>query len=412
MDRLLDLMAPDVRANPYPLYATLRRQGPCQIAPGGMWAVARYPDVVAVLRDPVRFSSTGLAASFVPPWLTRNPVSESLVMKDPPEHARLRDVIAHAFAPPALARLEPRIHALAEDLAAGIVERQDIDFVAEFSMQLPVRVLGMLLGLEEALIPRLKIWAGDLLDIPAGQPTPAREGEIRASLVEMERCFEALLAGRQAAPGEDLASDLVRAEQDGRIDRRESMAFLFALLPAGVETTVHLLGNTMVVLARHAQALARVLADRQLIPALLEEVLRFEPPAHSSLRLVTEETEIAGVRIPRHAVVVVLIAAALRDEDRFPRAGEFLLERDRTSNLPFGHGIHYCLGHLLARLEARLGLEALLSRIDGFDLCEPEPRWSRSLIARGPVSLPMRLQPATPTLPARRELAVTTARTE
>lgn len=396
MHPLLDLMAPDVRANPYPLYATLRRRGPCQVAPGGMWAVARHADVVAVLRDPRRFSSAGLAASFVPPWLTRNPVSESLVMKDPPEHARLRDVIAHAFAPPALARLEPRIHAIAEELAAAVAARQDVDFVAEFSMLLPVRVLALLLGLDESLVPSLKRWAGDLLDIPAGQPTPARQDEIRASLIEMERCFEALLAERQAAPAEDLASDLVRAEQDGRITRRESMAFLFAMLPAGVETTVHLLGNTMVVLSRHAEARGRTLADRQQIPALIEEVLRFEPPAHSSLRLATDDTEIAAVPIPRHAVVVVLIAAALRDEDRFPRADEFLPGRDRAGHLPFGHGIHYCLGHLLARLEARLGLEALFSRIRDFDLRDPEPAWSRSLIARGPVSLPVRLQPAQP----------------
>jgi cytochrome P450 len=276
------------------------------------------------------------------------------------------------------------------------LQRLDIDFVSEFSSLLPVRVLGLLLGLDESLTARLQRWADDLLAIPADQPTPPRREQIRASLDEMELCFEELLAARRAAPGEDLISDLVRAEQAGQIERHESLSFLFALIPAGVETTVHLLGNAMVVLARHTHVCARVLADPGLLPALIEEVLRLEPPAHSSLRLVTEDaedTEIGGVRIPRHAVLVVLLAAALRDEERFPHPDEPVLDRGRTSPLPFGHGVHYCPGHLLARLEARLGLEALFSRIRGYHLHEPEVTWTQSLIARGPVSLPVRLEP-------------------
>jgi cytochrome P450 len=400
MDRPIDLMAPEVRANPYPIYASLRRTGPCQVAPGGMWAISRHVDVITVLRDPRRFSSAGLAMSFQPPWLGRSPIVDSLVMKDPPDHTRLRAVIAHAFAPPALACLEPRIRAMADELATSALERQDIDFVAELSSLLPVRVLGMLFGLNESHTARLQRWADDLLAIPAGQPTPERREQIRASLEEMERCFEELLAARQAAPGEDLISDLVRAEQTGHIDRHESMSFLFALIPAGVETTVHLLGNTMVVLARHPQVCAQVLADPALIPALIEEVLRLEPPGHSSLRLAIEDTALAGVRIPRHAVLVVLLAAALRDEERFHHADQPLLDRDRTSHLPFGHGVHYCLGHLLARLEARLALEALFSRIRGFHLRELEVQWTQSLIARGPVSLPVRLEPRSNPWPA------------
>jgi cytochrome P450 len=393
MNPWIDLMAPEVRANPYPVYASLRRTGPCQVAPGGMWAISRHADVIAVLRDPRRFSSAGLAMSFQPPWLGRNPVADSLVMKDPPEHTRLRAVLAHAFAPPALGRLEPQIRVMAGELATGAMQRRDIDFVAEFSSLLPVRVLGLLLGLDESLTARLQRWADDLLAIPAGQPTPERRAQIRASLDEMEQCFDELLAARRATPGEDLISDLVRAEQAGHIEHHESMSFLFALIPAGVETTVHLLGNAMVVLARHAHVCAQVLADPGLLPALIEEVLRLEPPGHSSLRLATEDVELSGVRIPRHAVLVVLLAAALRDEDRFAHADEPVLDRDRASHLPFGHGVHYCLGHLLARLEARLGLEALFSRIRGFHLREPEVQWTQSLIARGPVSLPVRLEP-------------------
>jgi cytochrome P450 len=163
-----------------------------------------------------------------------------------------------------------------------------------------------------------------------------------------------------------------------------------------VETTVYLLANSLVVLSERPEERARVLSDRSLIPRLIEEVLRYEPPGHSSLRLVTEETEISGVRLPRGAIVVVLLASALRDESQFPQADHFLMDRERSSHLAFGHGIHYCLGALLARLEARLGLEALFSRIQDFSRASAELTWSPSLIARGPLALPIHLVINTP----------------
>jgi hypothetical protein len=188
-------------------------------------------------------------------------------------------------------------------------------------------------------------------------------------------------------------SELLRPGEDGSLlTHDELISFLFALLPAGVETTVHLLSNTMVVLSEHPEVQARVMADRSLLPKLIEEVLRYEPPGHSSLRLVMEETELGGVRLPRGSLVVVLMASALRDERQFSQPDQFLLERGKSANLAFGHGIHFCLGAMLARLEARLGLEALFSRIQGFSRAEEAVRWSPSLIARGPMALPLRLK--------------------
>ncbi len=396
MDSPLQLMSPEVRANPYPLYAELRRTGIRQVEPGGMWAVSRYDDVVAVLKDPRRFSSEGLGQAFLPPWLPRNPVAQSLVMKDPPAHTRLRGRVSRAFGPAALTVLEPRIRTIAEQLAEQLVRREgEVDFMAEFAQRLPVGVLGLLFGLEPAQHPRLKEWADDLISLPAGRHSPEEQARIRESLASLERCFEELIAARRRALGDDLVSELIRPDADGSVlSHEELISFLFSLLPAGIETTVYLMANTMVVLTDHPQERAQVLADRRLIPQALDEVLRYEPSGHSSLRIVTEDTELSGVRLPRGSMVVVLMAAALRDERQFPQADRFLLERDRASHLAFGHGVHYCLGALLAKLEARLGLEALFSRVRDFTRPAGELQWNPSLIARGPLALPLRLERA------------------
>ena len=390
MGQPLNLMTPEVRANPYPLYAELRRRAVCQVEPGGMWAVSRYDDVVTVLKDARRFSSAGLGQSFRPPWLERNPTADSLVMKDPPDHTRLRAMVNRAFSGAALSRWESNIRAIAEELAESAVRRREVDFVADFALPLPARVLNLFFGLEPAMALRLKHWADDLVSIPASQPSPQRQEEIRHSLQEMERCFDALIEQRRAHPGDDLVSELLRGES---LSHEELVSFLFGLVPAGVETTVYLLANTMVVLSEHPRELERVRENPALIPRLVEEVLRFEPPGQSSLRLTTEDVELSGVTIPRGSVVVALVAAAMRDESRFPQADRFLLERESQSTLAFGHGPHYCLGAMLARMEARLGLEALFSRIRGFSLQRKDLDWSQSIIARGPRSLPLVLEP-------------------
>jgi hypothetical protein len=355
-----------------------------------MWAISRYDDVVAVLKDARRFSSEGLGRSFLPPWLDRNPTAGSLVMKDPPDHTRLRSMVNRAFSGAALVRLESSIRAIAEELAESLARRQEVDFVAEFALLLPARVLNLFFGLDPSMVPTLKRWADDLVSIPASQPSPQRMAEVRQSLVEMEQCFNALIDERRARPGEDLVSELLRVES---LTHEELLSFLFGLLPAGVETTVYLLANTMFLLAEHPQEAARVRADPTLIPRLIEEVLRYEAPGQSSLRLTTEDVQLSGVTVPRGSLVVVLMGAAMRDESRFPQADRFSLDRESQSNLSFGHGPHFCLGAMLARMEARLGLEAIFSRIRDFSLVRRDISWSQSIIARGPLALPLRLEP-------------------
>jgi cytochrome P450 len=202
-----------------------------------------------------------------------------------------------------------------------------------------------------------------------------------------------VLEDRRRSPGDDMVSDLLSARVEGEALRDEElMSFLFLLLIAGMETTIHLLNHSVRMLMEYPEVLARVEADRSLVPRFIEEVLRFEPPVHGVMRVTTAETELGGVRLPAGAQVLALLASANRDERRFPEAERFELDRPGPQNLPFGHGIHFCLGAPLARLEARLGLEALLSRFRGIVPRGPVA-WNHSLSVRGPKVLPVELIP-------------------
>jgi cytochrome P450 len=387
----LNLMTPALLDDPYPTYADLRRSAPvCQVDPGGFWAVTRYEDALTVLKSPELFSSEGFRSSIKPAWLGHNPFGDSMLAMDPPAHGRLRSLVGRAFGPSALADLEPRVRAFAEGIAARLPLDQPLDWVASVAMPLPASVVGELLGLDASLHPRFKRWTDDLTSISGVTvDQTARMDEIRTTVREMEEYMTEVLEQRRRAPRDDMVSQLLAAQVDGAsLTAEELMSFMFLLLAAGLETTVHLLNHTALQLAARPAVLARVRADHALIPRLVEEVLRYEPPVRAVYRLVTGDTTLAGVPLSRGSKVLVILGSANRDEDRFADADRFDLDRSGPSTLPFGHGVHFCLGAPLARLEARLLLEALLPRVGGLSLTGPIA-WRRSLSVRGPLSLNM-----------------------
>jgi cytochrome P450 len=395
MSPRLNLLAPEVRANPYPHYAELRRTSPvCQVDPGGLWAVTRYDDVVAVLKNPQLFSSEGMRRATCPPWLEDAPFAHAMIVQDPPAHGRLRALVNRAFGPSALSRLEPWVRRIAESLAGRLPRGGTFDFVEAFGQPLPVSVMGELLGLDASLQPHFPRWAEDLTSTSTVRPgDTARMEQIRSSVREARAHLSEVLASRRRSPGEDMVSDLLAARMDGEaLTDAELLSFLFMLLIAGIETTIHLLNHSARLLMAHPGVLARVREERSLLPRLVEEVLRYEPPVHGVLRVTTAETELGGVRLPQGAWMLVLLGSANRDEARFPGADRFELERSGPQNLPFGHGIHFCLGAPLARLEARLGLEALVSRFSAIVPRGPVT-WNHSLSVRGPKALPVELTP-------------------
>ncbi|MBN8467953.1 cytochrome P450 [Corallococcus exiguus] len=397
MSERFNLLSPEVKANPYPTYARMRREAPvCQVDPGGMWAVSRHEDVLRVLKDPQRFSSQGFRVATNPPWLGGNPFSESMLTMDPPHHGRLRVLVQKAFGAAAMARLEPRVRDICRQAVAELPRGVPVDLMPPYALRIPAAVISELLGLDPARATRLKQWA----DLITGGVTTVRPDEedrkqkARDAVAELRQYFGEVLDARARAPGTDLVSELQQARVDGEaLSKGELIAFMALLLVGGIETVVHLLGASLVVLREHPEIWAQLRSDRSRIPAFIDEVLRYEPPAQAAPRLTTEAVELGGVSLPKGAPVLVLLGSAAHDEAHFPDADRFNLSRPGPQNLPFGHGGHFCLGAQLARMEGRLALEAMLDAFRHLQAA-PEPMtWHRTLVVRGPATLPLILHP-------------------
>ncbi len=393
-----NLLSPELKTNPYPAYAEMRRSAPvCQVDPGGMWAVTRFDDVLYVLKNPELFSSRGFGVATNPPWLGGNPFSESMITLDPPQHGRLRGIISKAFSASAIARMEPRVRAFAEQAVAALPLGEPLDIMPSFALRVPASVIGDLMGLDPSLHARLKRWA----DLITGGVTTVRPEEedrkqlARDAVADLRRYFGEVLEERRRNPAEDLVSDLVRAEVDGEVlTQDELIAFMAVLLVGGIETVVHMLGVSFVVLLDQPELLARLRADRSLIPGFIEEVLRYEPPAQAAPRMATQEVELGGVKLPKGAPLLAMLGSANRDEAYFPDGDRFDMARTGPKNLYFGHGVHFCLGAQLARMEGRLALEALLDRVGRLERGPDPMTWHRTLVVRGPGSVPVVLHPA------------------
>jgi cytochrome P450 len=393
----VNLLAPEFMANPYPVFAEMRRNAPvCQVDPGGLWAVTRYADVMSVLKNPQLYSSHGLARSMEPPWLGYNPLVRSILVMDPPAHGQVRALVSRAFTPTTIARLEPFLRVTAERLVDAMLERREVDFIEALALPLPAAAIGHLMGLDASLYSRFKHWSDHLSAISAISATNLdQQQQVRHTLREMEGYLREVLEHRRRQPGEDLVSGLLAARLEGQsLPDAELMGFLFLLLVAGLETTVNMLGTSALLLADRPELLERLRAEPELLVSFIEEVLRYEPPGQGTFRLTTAEAELGGVKLPPHSLLILLMGSACRDEQYVPDGDRFVLGRKDSGNLPFGHGIHFCLGAPLARLEARVTLEVLLSRIRSLTRDPEAPQWHRSLQIRGLVRLPVRVVPA------------------
>ncbi|MGK3979649.1 cytochrome P450 [Sorangium sp. So ce118] len=384
MSHRLNLLSPELRANPYPYYAELRRSAPvCQVDPGGLWALSRYDDVAFALKNTDLFSAQGGRVAVLPPWLDRNPMADSLLLMDPPAHTKVRALVSRAFSTRVIPRIEPALRAVTREFVERLTPGRELDFYAELAMPIPAAAIADLLGLDPALRARFQRWTADFVATAAA--TPEMRPGIRGTIVELERYLLEVIAARRAAPRDDLVSDLLAARIDGvALTEHELVSFLFLLLAAGFETTTHLLNAALVLLMDHPEVYARIRADPPVIPAFLEEVLRFEPPAQIALRQAKTDVEIRGVTVPAGAFVAALIGSANRDEQVFPDPDRFDIDRERQVGLSFGHGVHFCIGAALARAEAKIGIEVLASLPGRFERAGGRaPEWNLSLLLRG-----------------------------
>lgn len=396
MNNRVNLLLPEMRANPYPIYEKMRRESPvCQVDPAGMWAVSRYADAQFVLKNHDLFSSAGFEAALKPAWLPDNPLGDSLLVRDPPKHFKQRNLLTRAFNPQSVARLELRVRAIANELIDHLQSAGEADFVAEFATPLPGRIIGELIGMDPSLHRNVKRWSEDLATITPVAPSDERVASIRGTVTEMRRQFQELVDARRKKPCNDLVSDLIGAEIDGEVlSDAEILAFLFLLLQAGFETTACLFTNSLLVLLDRPELLLLLRSDPTQVPAFIEEVLRYESPGHGYLRITTAEVELGGVTLPRGAVVIVLAASANRDEAQYPDPDRFDIRRGAPGGLAFGFGVHFCIGAALARLEGRVGLEALFARFQGFSRMPGPIDWGTGIVLRSLLALPLAFRSA------------------
>jgi len=394
-----DPLDEQVKQNPYPYYTKLRQSDPVLYLPHmDTYAVARYDDIDKVLKEHRLFSSQ----HFWPELLGEyDPVPEAppMISMDPPRHVHLRKLANKAFVPSKVAALEGRAVAIANELLDDIIARHgregEFDWVWDFTALFPVTVISEVLGVPTERRAEFKVWVDDLLSAASRQAYgPERLAKIRSSSDMLRSFFEALYDERKANPGDDLISTLISAEVSGEtLTRLEVLQMATLLLIGGVETTTNLLGSTLVELHRHPDTYQRVRENHSLIPAVLEEVLRFNPPVQMIFRHTTEDTELGGVKIPKGKAVMPLLASANRDESKFANAEVFDIDRKlEVPLMSFGQGPHFCLGSFLSRMEARAALEVVFSRLELLQPISDDVEWLDSYFARGPHELHVRFK--------------------
>lgn len=389
---MLRRLADALRRDPYPLYRVLRRVSPVLRAPGrDIWLLFDHAGVKRALDDREAFSSRAAPPGDSPlDWL---------IFLDPPRHTRLRALLTATFSPRAIAALEPSVRAASAALLDPHAARGAMDLVADYAAALPLAVIGAMLGLPPGDRPRLERWNEAILglgDAVFGGERAARAarrfGEAKAEMVPY---LEALFDERRAAPRDDLLTRLLQAEVGGeRLTAQERLDFFLLLLLAGSETTTHLIGNAVLCLLAHPEQFARLRADASLIPGAIEEVLRYRSPVQVVFRATTRDVALGRHVVPAGKLVLAMVGSANRDPAHLADAERFDIARRASTHLAFGHGIHFCLGAALARLEGRVALEDLSSRLRDLRL-DGSARWEprEAFNVHGPRRLPVRFAP-------------------
>ncbi len=401
----------EFRSDPYPHYRALRDEAPVYFAPeANVWCVSRYDDVQSVLRRDEVFSSRAMftmlmnngqdgmprlslpVLRFIALLFLRtrlNPftfaTARNLIAEDGERHKGMREIVNRGFTPRRIASWEKRAQEIVAACLAGFERRERFDLVEELAIPLPVTIIAEMLGIEPERRADFKRWSDAIISNATGpdRATPY-SADFRDALIGLIRYVKRVAGERRRSPADDVISAIV-AEQDGAagLSDREVFQFVALLLVAGNETTTNLIGNAVQALLRHPDQLARVAADPALVPRVLEETLRWDAPIQLVFRRSNEDADVAGQVIPKGAIVAAMIGSANRDERRFADPDRFDLDRDPQGHIAFGFGRHFCLGASLARLEARVALEALVPRLAQMRL-DGEPELVDSFLVRGP----------------------------
>ena len=408
-----DPMSPRWRDDPYPAYRQLRDEAPVHFAPlANAWCVTRHDDVQRVLTDSETFSSRAMFTVLMAGGDEKPPLSWSgikamirfslasrirpltfmkarnLIASDGDVHTGMRAIVNRGFSPRRIAAWEPRVRELVDQCLAKLETDAAFELVQDLAVPLPVTVIAEMLGVEPERQADFKRWSDTVIHYSTGSGRANRfADEFTDSMTALMRYLRGVTRARRARPEGDLISTLV-SSQDGEVGLSDYEVVLFVtlLLVAGNETTTNLIGNAVNALLAHPEQLSRVAADPSLVPSLIEETLRYDAPIQLVFRTATRATEIAGTSIPEGAWVAPILGSANRDERRFDDPDRFDVGRNPQGHLGFGFGKHFCLGASLARLEARVALEALVPRLARFARPRSLERID-SFLVRGPSRL-------------------------
>jgi cytochrome P450 len=434
---------PEAKEDPYPYYAAMRKESPVYRIPNtDVYAVTRYEDVSTMLKRPEEFSSAGMrlmlmgnivegmgmgagasstagvaqvaaaarrgapvpAAEPLPVLPDMNAMSfdmtefltaRSVIMSDAPVHGPLRALVNRGFTPRRIGALEKRLRTISEkcldNIRGDLRKSGEFDLVDRLAIPIPVRIIAELLGVEADRYEDFKRWSDLIVAGVSGATAGTRPPELLGAFNELYTYIISIAELRRKDPQEDLISVLVQAQEgDAELSDAEVVMFAILLLTAGNETTTNLLGNAVLALLRHPDQLAEVRSDPSLIPRLIEETLRWDSPVQALFRQATTDVELPGGKIPAGSIVLPVFAAANRDDRQFPDGDLFDIHRDTQGHLAFGFGVHFCLGASLARLEAKVALETLLSGLPDFEFAAGQAErveYIDSFLLRGPKAL-------------------------
>jgi len=393
----------DFISNPYRAYSYLRATAPLHWIDqfrNGAWVVTRYADVLAGLHDP-RLSSqrshnltAALPSGAQREFETFNRIfSKWMLFLDPPEHSRIRKLLNKEFTPNMIQRMRPRIQQVVNSLLDDVAGKSEIEFMNEFANPLPVRVIAEMLGIPAADQRTFQIWSDDLASFFGNATSPVETARrAQNSLIRLTEYFRDLLPERRAHKGDDLVSLLLRVEEEGEmLSGEELLAQCTLLLVAGHETTRNLLGNGLLALLQHSDQFAKLKENPALINSAVREFARFDSPVQFSGRAATEDFTWHEQEIKKGQTVILLLASANRDPEKFSEPERLDISRDEGMPLSFGHGTHFCIGAALAYTEAEIAFTTLLERATGLKLLDDVPAWRSNLSFRGLSRLPISL---------------------
>ena len=389
-------LAPGFVADPYPVYRRLRDRDPVHYSTlTRQFVVARYADLDRIFRDHRNFSSDLQRARSSHGSLgTRKKLKPSMLVRDPPDHTRLRRLVNRAFTARSVAKMEDFVRATAHGLLNKVAGAREFDLMSAFAAPLPAIVIARMIGVPERDLERFKVWSDRLARAVEPLLTPDEEETVVRTVRELAGYNATIVEQRRREPRDDLVSRLVEAEEQGdRLTSDEMIEMLRLLLIAGNKTTANLIGNGVRALLRYPDQFALLRERPELVPSAVEELLRYDAPVQLAMRITTRDLEIGDRAVPSGTLLCLAIGSANHDPERFRRPDALDVTRSDQGNISFGRGIHHCLGAPLARLQGRIALEVLLERFDKIDFGRTPPKYRSSAVLRGLEHLDVRVVP-------------------